>query len=56
MNRIRLASLGAGMIMLLSGHALHAQGWGTLKARFVLDGEAPKVQPVEITKDEAYCG
>ena len=56
MNRIRLASLGAGMIMLLSGHALHAQGWGTLKARFVFDGEAPKVQPVEITKDAAYCG
>ena len=42
MNRIRLASLGAGMIVLLSGHALHAQGWGTLKVRFVLDGEAPR--------------
>ena len=54
MNRIRPASLVAGIVVLLLSHAVDAQQWGNLKVRFAFDGEAPKVQPVEITKDVAF--
>ncbi len=35
---------------------LHAQGWGNLKARFVYGGEVPQPKPLQITKDQAFCG
>ena len=56
MNRIRRTSLVAGIVVLLLSHAVDAQQWGNLKVRFAFDGEAPKAQPVEITKDLAFCG
>ena len=56
MNRMKLAGLCAGMIVLLQGSGLEAQQWGNLKVRFAYDGDAPKAQPIEVTKDEAYCG
>ena len=56
MNRIKLAGLGAAIIILLSGSHLDAQEWGNLKVRFAYDGEAPKAQLVDITKDAAFCG
>ena len=56
MNRMKLAGLCVGMIVLLQGSGLEAQQWGNLKVRFAYDGDAPKAQPVEVTKDEAYCG
>jgi hypothetical protein len=31
-----------------------AAGWGTLKGKFVLKGEAPELQPLSITKDQ-FC-
>jgi len=33
-----------------------ATGWGHLKARFVYDGSAPRPSPIEVTKDQEYCG
>ncbi|MCA9167976.1 MAG: hypothetical protein KDB23_09925 [Planctomycetales bacterium] len=30
--------------------------WGTLTGQFVLDGAAPAATPVNVTKDEAFCG
>jgi hypothetical protein len=33
-----------------------AGGWGTLKGRFVYDGEAPQPAPLSITKDQEFCG
>ncbi|GIW94283.1 MAG: methylamine utilization protein [Pirellulaceae bacterium] len=35
---------------------LFAQGWGNLKVRFVYGGQAPMPQPLQITKDQAFCG
>jgi plastocyanin len=36
--------------------SVQAQGWGSLKGQFVLDGKAPVASPVNITKDQAFCG
>jgi len=33
-----------------------AAEWGSLKGRFVVDGEAAKPTPIAITKDPEYCG
>lgn len=30
--------------------------WGTLKGKFVLGGDAPKANPIVITKDQEVCG
>jgi plastocyanin len=61
MNRIRLDSLiGTLAVMALAvvstAGNVHAQGWGDLKGRFILDGEAPARAPLNITKDQAFCG
>lgn len=36
--------------------AADAQGTGSLKGRFVYDGEAPAPQPIAVTKDQDFCG
>jgi hypothetical protein len=33
-----------------------AQGWGSIKGRIVYDGQAPAPQPIEVTKDQEFCG
>lgn len=38
-----------------SGPAVGAE-WGTLRGRFVYDGEPPELKPLVVTKDQAYCG
>jgi hypothetical protein len=38
------------------GTATPAAEWGSLKGRFVVDGEAAKPTPIAITKDPEYCG
>ncbi|MEZ6120789.1 MAG: hypothetical protein R3C28_30015 [Pirellulaceae bacterium] len=41
-------------LMLVSGAS--AQKWGTIKGRFVLDGDAPSPSKITVTKDAAVCG
>ncbi|MDA1052017.1 MAG: hypothetical protein O3C40_16245 [Planctomycetota bacterium] len=33
-----------------------ASGWGDLKVRFVYDGTAPSPAPINVTKDQEFCG
>lgn len=55
----RIARLGwlvaAGSVVLCSP-AAWAQGWGSLKVTFVYDGDPPKPTPLQITKDQQFCG
>ena len=36
--------------------AAQAQGWGSLKARFLFDGQPPPPKPIKITADVEFCG
>jgi hypothetical protein len=36
--------------------AVFAEGWGTLKGRFIYDGAAPKQGKITPTKDQQFCG
>lgn len=36
--------------------AAHGQTWGDLTAKFVFDGKAPAPKPVDVNKDQAFCG
>jgi hypothetical protein len=46
-----------GMLAILSiGAYASAAEWGSLKGRFVVDGEPGKPAPIPITKDPEYCG
>lgn len=57
----RIFSLGCALTLAalvsfsFSGAAL-AEGWGGLKGQFLLDGDVPTRAPVNITKDQAFCG
>ena len=55
---VSLLCLGAmAAVVLMSGSAASAaDGWGNQKGRFVLDGKAPTPKPVNITKDQEFCG
>lgn len=33
-----------------------AAGWGTLQGRIVFGGQSPSPEPLQITRDEEYCG
>jgi len=35
---------------------VQAEEWGTLKGKFVLKGDAPKLDPLKINKDVEFCG
>lgn len=43
-------------ILLLTTSAAQAQDWGSLKARFILDGKAPVPEKSKIDKDIEVCG
>jgi plastocyanin len=48
-----IAILSAALISCLS-ISVEAAGWGSLKGKLVVDGAAPKVAPIDASKD-AYC-
>jgi len=41
---------------LLVASSITAAEWGDLKGRFVLKGDAPKLDPLDINKDKEFCG
>ena len=43
-------------ILLLTTSAAQAQDWGSLKAKFILDGKAPIPEKVNVNKDIEICG
>ena len=49
-----LTALAVGAACLALPTVAHAQ-WGSLKGRFVYDGEAPKAAAIDITKDPQEC-
>ncbi len=55
MRRVALFLFTLAALCLVAGPA-HAQGWGSLKGRFVYDGKAPAPQPITPTKDQQVCG
>lgn len=55
MQRISLLSLALVAGLVWTGSA-QAQGWGSIKGRFVYDGKAPAPQPIAVTKDQEVCG
>ncbi|HEX5472885.1 MAG TPA: hypothetical protein VFW73_13420, partial [Lacipirellulaceae bacterium] len=42
------------LVLLLMAPAASAQGWGSLKGRFVVNGTPPKLTPLVVNKDQ-YC-
>lgn len=55
MQRITLFLASLALAVLLTG-AAQAQGWGSIKGRFLYDGKAPAPQPIAVTKDQQFCG
>ncbi len=55
MRRFVVAALAVFALSAVASPAL-AQGWGSLKGRFVYDGKAPVPKPLQITKDSEVCG
>lgn len=55
MRRITLLAASLALAVLFTG-AAQAQGWGSIKGRFVYDGKAPAPQPIQVTKDQQFCG
>lgn len=51
----RLLLLPAFVVALGFLSAAHAQEWGTLKGRFVFDGDVPEAKDVNVTKDTEFC-
>ena len=60
-NRCRAGSLllfGVFAMTLLSAFSqdAHGESWGTLRGKFVYDGEPPTAQPANVNKDTDICG
>ncbi|MBW3596502.1 MAG: hypothetical protein KY475_04410 [Planctomycetes bacterium] len=55
MRRIHLLFASLALTVLMSGVA-DAQGWGSIKGRFIYDGKPPAPQPIAVTKDQQFCG
>ncbi|MBI1247182.1 hypothetical protein GC197_04980 [bacterium] len=55
---MKLMQLGLMLVALvgLSAQQATAQEWGTVKGRFVVDGKAPTLPQMDVTKDQAFCG
>jgi len=51
-----ILSLAIALSALLVTSAAHAQSWGDLTLKFVLDGAAPAAKPLTINKDQQVCG
>ena len=50
----KLNWLVAVMAMVLAPALANAAGWGTIKGKFVVDGDPPEAKPVDASKD-AFC-
>ena len=52
------AAWGFGVVIALLSFASpgHCQTWGTLRGRFVYDGDPPTPQPANVNKDTDVCG
>jgi len=49
-----MCGLLAALASLVSSQSALGAGWGTIKGKFVVDGAAPEVKPVDASKD-AFC-
>jgi hypothetical protein len=47
--------LTVAVVLLSLSSSTWAADWGTLSGRFVLDGKAPTLKPIEATKDQEVC-
>ena len=63
MKQVRIAATARWILVVLIiavpgiASACHAADeWGTLKGRFVLDGDVPKPIPIKVNKDPEICG
>src|SRR5690606_35510472 len=56
MRQFILFRLPAFLIVALLGNFLHAaEGWGTITGKFVLKGERPKLEPLNLGDDPECC-
>lgn len=53
-TRAILFSLTIALLLPMTPNTASAAGWGSLKGRFVLDGQLPQLAPLVVTKDQ-YC-
>ncbi len=49
-------SSGGGSSTADSGSSQQAEGWGHLTGRIVLKGAPPQAAPINVTKDQEFCG
>lgn len=56
MNRrlATLITLSIAVAIVLTSTTLFAADWGTIKGRFIVDGEAPEPKPLVVSKDQ-FC-
>ncbi len=54
--KLKQLGLFAFTLLVAGAHVAVAQEWGTVKGRFVIDGTAPKLEPLPVTKDQEFCG
>jgi hypothetical protein len=52
---LMLVALTVGLA-LTAGSSLQAVEWGTLKGRFLYDGKAPEPKPINVIRDQGFCG
>jgi hypothetical protein len=56
--KLSLTTLAVTVVFLatiVTADSATAAGWGSLKGRFVYDGDAPEPQPINVTKDVEFC-
>jgi plastocyanin len=60
MRNRRTFAIGFGwvvaVVLVCQASALRAEGWGTLQVKFVYDGNPSAPKPLQITKDQEFCG
>ena len=56
MYRLNCLLMLIGICALGNSHAASGDEWTTIRGRFVYDGQAPQPAPLEITRDEDFCG
>lgn len=44
------------LLVCVAAQNAFAQQWGTVKGRFVVKGDVPKLDPLSVTKDSEFCG
>lgn len=55
-HTLRFTILSAALALAFVSSRASAEDWGTLKGKFIFDGKAPAPAPIDVTKDQEYCG